>query len=364
MIIQRYFLREISITLVGVLSVLLLIFMSKHFVRYMSDAAAGVLPTELIVQLLLLFTLSYLPLIIPFALFIAILVAMGRLYKDSEITAMEACGIGIPRIMQTTFSIAVGLALLVALLSVWAAPWSEKRQYDLRDVAKVKSEFSFLAPGRFHEIRGGDGVFYVESMSEDKQHMEKVFVFLRGEEGGQNVFVAQTGFQQSEADGTHYIVLEDGSRFEILPEEDGFRMHRYQRSGIRVSPQDVVVGSRPRKAWSNEQLFDRATAADMAEWQWRLSMPISCILLTMMAVVMSRTNPRQGRFAKLFAALIMYIIYFYLLTMAHAWVKDEVVPSWLGMWWVHGVMLSVVLALLVKQLGVRWVMEKARLSRA
>ena len=363
MIIQRYFLREISVTLVAVLSVLLLIFMSKHFVRYMSDAAAGVLPTELIVQLLMLFTLSYLPLIIPFALFIAILVAMGRLYKDSEITAMEACGIGIPRIIQSTFRIALGLALLVALLSVWAAPWAEKRQYDLRDLAKVKSEFSFLAPGRFHEIRGGDGVFYVESMSEDKQHMEKVFVFLGGEQG-QNVFVAQTGFQQSEKDGTHYIVLEDGSRFEALAEDGGFRLHRYQRSGIRVSPQDVEVGSRPLKAASNEQLFARGNAADMAEWQWRLSMPLSCVLLTILAVVMSRTNPRQGRFAKLFVALLLYIVYFYLLTMAHAWMKDEIVPAWIGMWWVHGAMLLVVLALLVKQLGVRWVLETARLKRA
>lgn len=351
-------------SLSGVLSVLLLIFMSKHFVRYMSDAAAGTLPTEMILKLLLLFTLSYLPMIIPFALFIAVLVAMGRLYKDCEITAMEACGIGIPRIMRITLSISVGLALLVGGLSLWGAPWSEKRQYDLRDLAKVKSEFSFLAPGRFHEIRGGDGVFYVEAMSEDKSHMENVFVFLRGENRSQNVFVAQRGVQRSDDDGSHYIVLEDGSRYEALPGGSGFRLHQYQRSGIRVSPQDVQAEGRPRKAWTSAQLFATANAADMAEWQWRMSMPISCVLLTLLAVVMSRTNPRQGRFAKLFVALMMYIVYFYLLTMANAWVKEGVVSPAVGMWWVHGLMLLAVGLLLVQQLGIRWVTETLRLRRA
>jgi lipopolysaccharide export system permease protein len=362
-VIKRYFFKEISLTLVGVVSILLLIFMSKHFVRYMSDAAAGELPTELIVQLLLLFTLSYLPLILPFALFIAILVAMGRLYKDSEITAMEACGIGIPSIMKTTLSIGVLLATLVGTLSIWAAPWAEKRQYELRDVAEVQSEFSFLAPGRFHEIRGGDGVFYVESMSEDKRFMENVFVFLN-REGGQDVFVAEKGYQNSEESGARYIVLEDGSRFEVMPDRQGFRLHEYERSGIRVSPQDIEAGSRPRAAWSNEQLFVSDTRADMAEWQWRLSMPISCVLLTLLAVVMSRTNPRQGRFAKLFAALLIYIVYFYLLTLANAWVKDAVVPTHIGMWWVHALMLVLTSWLLVRQLGVRWVMETLRLRQA
>ncbi len=353
MVIDRYLIREIGSALLAVLGVLLLIFMSKHFVRYMSDAAAGELPAYLIAQLLGLFTLAYLPLLIPFALFIAVLIAMGRLYKDSEMTALAACGIGIPRILQTALGLGLVTAVLVGVMSFWLAPWAERMQYELRDRAAMESEFSFLAPGRFHPVRGGGGVFYLENMSQDKRQMREVFVFLQ-DERGEAVFSAARAHQYLDPDsGSRYLVLEDGYRFERLAGEQGFRFYQYAASGVRVEPRLPDAAQRPRIAWPGSRLLEQGDAASWAELHWRIAMPVSALLLVLLAVLLSRTDPRQGRFGKLFLALLVYIAYFYLLTLGRAWLKDGLIPLSLGLWWAHGLALALVVILLGRQLGWR-----------
>ena len=345
----------------GVLVVILLIFTSKHFVRYMSDAAAGDLPTGMIVQLLSLFVLSYLVMILPFALYIAVLTTLGRMYKDNEVTALEACGIGIPRVTRTVAMVGLVMAIIVGVLSFYIAPLSEEAQYAIRDQAKVESEFAFLEPGRFHEIRGGRGVFYVESIADSGDYMENVFVYLDSE-GKRDVFSSSKGRQETDPiTGAQYIILEEGHRFEELPKGQGYRIHTYQRSGIRIEAEEMHAGSRPRIAWTTRDLIESGKSEDYAELHWRLSMPIACLLLTLMAVLISRTNPRQGRFAKLFGAFIIYVVYLYLLMLARTWVKNDVVPEWLGMWWAHLLMLASLLYLASKQFGGRWLLAQLRI---
>jgi len=354
LIVNRYFRKEIFSTLIAVLGVLVLIFASKHFVRYMSDAAAGELPTYLIVKLLSLFTLASMVLMIPFALFIAILITLGRMYKDSEITAMEACGIGIPKIMRSVLLMGVLSALLVATLSLWIAPWSESIQYSLRDQAQAESEFGFVDAGRFHEIRGGTGVFYVEDMSADKRHMKNVFVYLE-DQGKSDLFSAASGSMVLDSKtGGRYLVLENGFRYEVLPNDQGYRLHEYKRSGIRIAQQEIVNNGQPLVAWSTKRLLRSNAPQSRAELQWRISMPIACLVLSILAVVLSRTNPRQGRFGKLFVALLVFIVYFYLLMLARSLVKDDEISPQLGMWWVHVVMVLFCYLVYARQVGFKF----------
>jgi len=361
-VINRYFFREITITLIGVLLIILLVFTSKHFVRYMADAASGELPTYMIVQLLSLFVLSYLVMILPFSLYIAVLTTMGRMYRDSEITALEACGIGIPSITRTIAWVGVSLSVIVAVLSLYFAPWAEEMQYAIRDKAKVESELGFLEPGRFHEIRGGKGVFYMESLDDEGLSMSNVFVYVN-DEGKRDIFSAASGYQETDlSTGAQFIVLEDGYRFEELPGEQGYRIHEYGRSGVRVAKEEIIAGQRPRIAWTTQQLLASGEAEDIAELQWRVSMPVACIILTLLAVIISRTTPRQGRFAKLFVAFLLYVVYLYLLMLARSWVKSEVVNPWIGMWWVHILALFTLLVLTAKQFGTPWLLSKLRLK--
>lgn len=402
MIIDRYLFKEIIVSLVSVVTVLLLIFSSKHFVRYMSDAAAGELPTSMIFQLLSLFTLSYLVLIVPFAIYLSVIITLGRLYKDNEITAAEACGLGLPRIIQSIFYLSLFLSLIVGILSLWVAPWAEAEQYNIRDQARAESEFGFIAPGRFHEIRDGRGVFYIEDIDDDTGEMSKVFVYLQ-EDGKTDVFSSLTGYMELDEDsGSHFIMLENGFRFEVLAsnniddevenkekaennindgiaekekakekktnkekvergkleknkvEVEGYRLHDYQKSGIRITQQVVSSG--------NVKIIERSTASligddspeAQAELHWRIAMPVSCVLLTIMAVLLSKTNPRQGRFGKLFVALLAYIAYVYVLMLTRSGLKNGDIPLALGMWWVHVLAVIFIVILMGNQFGWRW----------
>ena len=362
MIIDRYLFKEIIISLVSVVTVLLLIFSSKHFVRYMSDAAAGELPTSMIFQLLSLFTLSYLVLIVPFAIYLAVIITLGRLYKDNEITAAEACGLGLPRIIKSIFYLSLILSLFVGVLSLWVAPWAESEQYNIRDQARAESEFGFIAPGRFHEIRGGRGVFYVEDVSESGT-MSKVFVYLKAE-GKTDVFSSLTGYMLLDKQtGSHFIVLQDGFRFEVLAEDGGYRLHEYNKSGIRIAQEAVSSGKVKIIERSTASLFGDESAAAQAELHWRIAMPISCVLLTMMAVLLSKTNPRQGRFGKLFVALLAYIAYVYVLMLTRSALKHGDIPLWLGMWWVHALAIVFIFMLVGNQFGWRWVLSQIGLNK-
>lgn len=358
MIIDRYLFKEIIVSFISVVTVLLLIFSSKHFVRYMSDAAAGELPTSMIFQLLSLFTLSYLVLIVPFAIYLAVIITLGRLYKDNEITAAEACGIGLPRIIQSIFYLSLLLSFFVGVLSLWVAPWAEAEQYNIRDEARAESEFGFIAPGRFHEIRGGRGVFYVEDIigetAESSGKMSKVFVYLK-DEGKTDVFTSLSGFmKRDEVNGAYFIVLENGHRFEVLSGDGGYRLYEYEKSGIRIEPKVVSSGKVKIIERSTASLIGDESKAAQAELHWRIAMPISCVLLTMMAVLLSKTNPRQGRFGKLFVALLAYIAYVYVLMLTRSALKNGDVPLSLGMWWVHGLAIIFIIILMGNQFGWRW----------
>jgi len=363
-IIDRYLFKEIIYSLLAVLTVLLLIFVSKHFVRYMSDAAAGELPAYLIFQLLSLFTLSYLVMIVPFALFLSVIITFGRLYKDSEITAAEACGLGIPRIMQSTFYLSLLIAVIVGTLSIWVAPWAEEQQYLIRDQAKSESELGFISAGRFHEIRKGNGVFYVERFSDDNKTMYNIFVHLQNG-SKMDIFSAPTGYMELDREtGSQFIVLQNGYRYEELADNKGYRLHEYESSGVRIAQEAVVSNVQKIIAQPTSLLFKDDSSESKAELHWRIAMPISCVLLTLMAVLLSHTNPRQGRFAKLFIALLAYIAYVYLLMLTKSWLKNGNVPVELGMWWVHLMAAIFVFYLAANQFGWQWMRSQFSLRRA
>lgn len=359
-IIDRYLFKETIITWLSVLVVLLLIFCSKHFVRYMSDAVAGELPTSMIFQLLSLFTLSYFVLIIPFAFYLAIIITLGRMYKENEMTAAEACGIGVPRIARSLLQIALGLAVIVGVLALWIAPWAEAKQYEIRNMAASEAEFSFIAPGKFHEIRGGSGVFYIENMNAEQSRMENIFVQIRDEDRT-DVFSARSGYLEKINNlGDYFLVLQNGYRFEQLA-DGSFRQHEYEETGIRISQSVRDSGTDKLIAQPISALLSMKGTESTAELQWRLSMPITCLILTMIAVLLSRTSPREGRFGKLFLALLVYIAYVYSLMLGKNGVAQGDIPGAVGLWFIHLIALIYIFYLARRQFGTAW-LKKTSLS--
>lgn len=354
MLVQRYLIKEVLQTLLAVLAVLLLIFLGRHFARYLAEAASGELPAELIFRLLTTLTLSSSVLLVPFAFYIAVLLAFGRLYRDNEMTALAAAGVGTARILRPIALLSLVIAVLVAWLSLVVSPWAVEQGMQLREQAEAQSELSTITAGQFREIGSDHSVFYIESLSADKKLMNHVFV-KNSTPQGDDLFVANHGYQYTDTQtGDSFVVLLDGRRYEGNPEAAHFRIHEYAKATVRMEPKNLQPHARKRDAQSSFELMQSDDIHDLAEFQWRVSMPVSALLLGLLAVLVSRTSPREGRYARLLGAILIYIIYNNLMGVAQNWLQRGKIPPALGMWWVHALLAVVIIALLAREYGWRF----------
>lgn len=355
MIIDRYLAREVLQTLLAVILVLLLIFMGRYFALYLADASAGEISGDIVIDMLFLRTMTSLSVMIPFGLFVSVLLAFGRLYKDSEMTAMAACGIGPTRVLSTVSLIALVCSVLVSGLSLWGTPWAHEKALQVREQAQSGTAFESVAAGQFNKIGNGGQVFYVEGLANNRTLLNNVFIQAHTGEGQLDVFSASSGYQYVDAQtGVRYLVLVDGYRYQGLPGSVDFKIHRYEKSAVRLDEQEVAPLRRTHWSIPSSDLWGSTRLSDQAELQWRYSMPLATVLLAVLAVLLSRTSPRQGRFAKLFIAILIFVTYYNSLGVAISWMRRGVVPPEVGLWWVHAALLLLVLVLAVRYWGARW----------
>lgn len=360
MVVQRYLFKEILQTLLAVFGILLLIFLGRHFARYLAESAAGQLHAELIFRLLSTLTLSSSVLLIPFAFYIAVLLAFGRLYRDNEMTALAAAGVGVGQVLRPIMVLSCLVAVIVSWLALSVSPWAVEQGIKLREQSEAKSELSDVSAGRFRSFNMQNGVFYVESVSNDKKLMNRVFVRNMATPGG-DVLAAENGYRYTdESTGDEFLVLLNGNRYEGNPGDENFRIHEYAKTSVRIEARAVQPRARKRDAIPTMTLWRSDDPRDIAELQWRLSMPLSAVLLGVLAVLVSRTSPREGRYARLFGAILIYIVYFNLMGVALSWVQHGVVSPMLGMWWVHALLLVLVLVMAFRHYGWRYVFARAR----
>lgn len=354
-IISRYIVREIVVALLAVTGVLYVIYVSNRFIRLLADTEGVTLPADAVVQLLALKSLSNLVTLLPLALFFAVLIALGRMYKDNEIVALAACGVSSARVLRTVLWCAFAFAGVVAGISLYAGPWAEEKAYQLQDELKTTADTRGLTAGRFREIRDGKLVFYIEALSDGGRVMKNVFVETKSAQGIPNVLAAeQAYFQVNEESGDRYLVLENGHRYEGQPGDAQFKIIKFRRHGVLVEERALVSTARKTVAHPTPVLLARHDAADIAELQWRVSMPLATILLAALAVPLSRTTPRQGRYGKLIVAVVGYVAYMNLLVASRSWIEHGKVSPLIGVWWVHALLLLLVIGTMMRQLGVRW----------
>ena len=350
MIIERYLFKELAGTLLAVTTVLFLIFVSSWFARLLGQVAAGSTQIDMIFLLLSLKSIDALMILLPLAFYLAVLLAFGRLYEDSEMTAMLACGVSLIRVTKLVFWMGLGFALIVGVISLYFGPLAKAERYKLQDKMSAATGLDAIAAGQFRELGGGDVVFYVEKLSEDGRSMENVFIQgLR--QGNLNLMVAERAHQRAAQNGSRYLVLQDGYRYEGTPGAADFRIIKYREHEVLIEEPEMVLEMNQTSTLPTKILWQSDSTWHKAELQWRLSMPVSALLLALLAVYLSRTNPRQGRYAKFFLGILVYVIYSNLMGVARTWVERGKVDPLIGVWWVHALLLIVVLILMVRHAG-------------
>lgn len=344
MIIQRYLLREILTTFAGVALLLSLIFLSGTFVRILAEAADGTYPAPVVLKLFALKGIGNLVFILPLAFFLGVLLALGRFYRDSEMTVLYACGVGPEQVYRGVGRVALFVSIFLAFLALYFAPWAEDRSYQIIDEASARSQVEGLTAGRFNRIGAAGELVYAESIAEDRRSLDNVFAY--GVVEGQEQLLTAQGAYQQEQYGQHYLVFVDGYRYEGLPGSPDFKIISFREHGIRLVEREVVTSERPRHAVSTLELWRTGKPGEQAELQRRIAVPITTILLGLLAVPLSKSSPREGRYGRLFVGILVYIGYNNLLTMAKSSLGKGEINATLGLWWVHGLVLLLLLAII------------------
>ncbi|HEX7027123.1 MAG TPA: LPS export ABC transporter permease LptF [Gammaproteobacteria bacterium] len=349
-IIDRYVFKECASATLGVIAVLLLILLGNTLVRILGDIAEGKLPGEALWPMLSINLVHYLIVLIPFGMYLGILFGMGRLYKDSEMTALFACGIGTRRLYRAVLALALPLTLLTVFLSMLLAPWTVGKQDAIKHAAKYQSELYGLVPGQFNTSGNGRQTLFFEHLAANGREMRQTFLHSLGEDM-RLITTARKAVRSGKAGQDPYIVFEQGTSYSGIPGQLDYRITQFETQGVRIQQAAPPALSLRISATPTPELITNADPKAQAEWHWRLAIPVASLLLALFALPLSYTSPRKGRFAKLGIGVLIYIIYTNLLGLGRAWVERAIVPDWLGMWWVHALMLGWLLLLLAQREG-------------
>lgn len=340
MLIFRYLAKEVFITLTSLTAILLLIFMSNQFVQYLNRAAAGNIPGMIIMKLMMLELPNLMGLLLPLGFYVALLIAYGRLYAESEMTVLQACGYGPSQLIKHSFIMAAVVAVIVAVIMIWVSPMIATERAKLMRTTGVQTLIQTIVPGRFRQVANGKQVFYVESMSRDHTKAQHVFLarqVTKDQTSRWDILWAERAFAQTDPKTYEdYIVLQQGSEYEGLPGHADYQVAQFDEYKVRLPHPVTAVQSDIRTTTTSSLLpFNNSDLRKAAELQWRLSVPIMVFVLTLVAVPLSRVNPRSGKYAKLLPAIVLYIIYANFMFVSRDWIIAGKIPLWVGVWWLH-----------------------------
>lgn len=339
MIIFRYLAKEVLSSMFAVSLILLLIIISAQFVRYLAEAAAGELDAGILLMLMAFRLPAYLELILPLGLFIGIMMAYGRLYVDSEMAVLSACGVSERRMLGYTLATSSFVALIVALFSLYLGPEGVRASETLLAEQRSRTDFETLKPARFYQLDTGRGVSYAESISEDRQRLNNVFMaqVTTESEAAPIILIAESGETIVDTEkGEKYLLLKNGRRYVGRPGEGAYEIVSFNEYAQRLPDRDYNV--KPKKetdGMTTAVLWTKDAPEAQAALQWRLSLPVLVLVIGMMAVPLSRTKPRKGRYGKLVPAILIYMSYLVAANSARGMSEDGKAPVDGILWLVH-----------------------------
>ncbi len=351
-IVHRYLLKDVVANFVAILLVLLLILLGGVFVKLLGKVADGSIEFSLVFPLLLWGSVGSLTTLLVVSAFLAILLTMGTLYRNSEIYALRTMGIGDMALVRLFLWFGVAVALVLFLLAAWVSPHASMRTQELRHEAATRFDLSAVTPGRFIALPGNDRVIFAGGRSDDGEALEEIVLFS-GRGNNLKIVTARTAVQIDDDDGNaRFLDLAEGNFYQGAPGSDRYLAGRFGNNRINV-PGAAATSHLRLKMLPLQQLLGSDDLGRRAELHWRLSFPFSLIVLTFLAVPLSHTSPRKGRFGRVAVAILLYVLYANLLGLGKNWIEAGVVPAGVGLWWVHALFMLLFMVLIWRQSGFR-----------
>ncbi len=353
-VLDRLLFMDLLKTVSAVLSVIVVIIVSRKFVRVLGQAIEGKISNETVLHILGLKTVVASAAFLPASIFMAVLMVLGRMYRDQEMSAIASAGGGAATIYRAVFLLVLPLSLVAAGLSLVASPWAEARMQILAAEDESSADIRGISAGRFTESSSGELVFYVEDVDFDGR-MHHVFVQNR-EHGRLGIISADHGRLEFRPGGL-YLILEQGERVQGTPGEQNFVIEKFREYGVRIEKKTRAV-TLHRESISTKELWQSEKPYDIAEIQSRLSIPLGVIFLSLLAVPLAKLSPRGGVYGSLLVAFAIYFVYGNLTKVNHSWVVKETLPAVVGYVWIYSLLLLVGVGLLIRLYGWRWIEMK------
>ena len=361
MVFRRSLVRELTATAVALFLVLLGILFTNLVLRLLARAAGGTVAPEGVLALLGFNALFYFNILLSVALFLTVLLTLSRWYRDSEMIVWFTSGQSLTAWLKPILWFASPFLLAIVVLSLWLSPWAEARRLEYERQLESREELSLLTPGLFKEFRQAKLVVFIESINTLDGTIRNVF--LHSIDSDKDVTtVARSGHLEDAPNGDRFIVLQDGRRYEGTAGSADFRTAEFERLGRRIEPAEVRALPASLKALPTDVLALADGAPERAELFWRISVPISALLLVLLAIPLAYVNPRMGRSLNLFTALFMYMLYSNCLNIMQSMIAQGRLSLLLGLVTIHSLAAAVVVALFLKRLAVRGWFPRRRLA--
>jgi lipopolysaccharide export system permease protein len=334
MTIDRYLLRQTLMPLIAVTVILSSLFVTFTMARLLTDAASGLLQLSEVFRVAWFRWLIAQDVLIPISFYLSIILVWGRLYQDLEMDALAAGGIGTLRLMRPMITLALLLSLVVAIFSLGIRPWAWYQVYDIKIKAEASAEIERIRSARFN-LYAGDYTVFIERI-EPGGELEGVFVRKR-ENGELEMLSSSTGhFTAYVTSDAHQLTLYDAISYHNF--NDGPDLYgRFGTLTLNLDATTPGLMEDKAKLKSSRDLLDSPLGDDSSELQWRLSAPITTLLLCLAGLPLARSGPRQSRYSGLILAMAVYAIYFNLMGVARTWVEQGQLQSII---WVHGLLLA------------------------
>jgi lipopolysaccharide export system permease protein len=298
----------------------------------MSEIARGKVPAALLLSQLGLRSIQVLPLLMPLSLFVGLLLSVGKLYGDSEMAVLSSVGLGPQKLWRPLLLVTLPVVAVVALSSLWLAPAGARIARDMIETANRSFLVAGLEAGRFLELPGRAGILYVGELSTDGTRFGQLFVQSE-RDGRLDVITARNGEIFFDEDTGRFLRLHDGFRVEGTPAAKDFRLMRFDQNELRIPDREVEAEADALEARATRVLLAQTDAGARAELHWRIATPLLTLALGFLALPLGRGEPRQARYGRMLAALLIYLNAMVLLLLGKGWLATGALPSWAGLWW-------------------------------
>ena len=339
-ILEKYLLKEILRSSLSVLLIFMVILSSNTMLRLIEEASAGTFPTYLLFPVIFVKITQYSIYIIPISLFFGIIIALGRFYNGNEMAIISASGQSIFDIAAIVNKIIIPTFLIVALFSLYITPTVTEYRSKLEHRLNNEERIEEIRPGRFASSQNGKATFFIENS--DGSILNKVF-FSSSNEVGLIVENSKSATYYKDQNNNRFLLLKDGVIVETLSSVNAnTKITEYETHGLMLGKELISFEDNSLKAKNTYDLFISNDLASRAEFQARLMLPLATLILGFLAIPLSYSSPRKGRYDKIFLGSLVYFLYFIAMSITEKMFLLELIPSLLGLWWLHLIMIGII----------------------